>query len=161
MLKNSKKILWHFFFLQPNNASYIYFNSKALIVMHKGFLKSAAFIGALSVALGAFGAHALKQHVSDYAVSIFETAVRYQFYHALALLVSGILYKEFPNKFIKWSGKLFITGIILFCASLYALTFIKAAVLPGYDWIGAITPVGGLSFIAGWLCLFFGIKRKQ
>ena len=129
--------------------------------MHKGFLKTATLLGALSVALGAFGAHALKQHVSDYAVSIFETGVRYQFYHAFALLVSGILYKEFPNKFIKWSGKLFIVGIIFFCASLYALTFVKAAVLPGYDWIGAITPFGGLSFIAGWLCLFFGMIRNK
>src|SRR6202162_2881110 len=129
--------------------------------MHKGFLKTATLIGALSVALGAFGAHYLKQYVSDYAVSIFETGVRYQFYHAFALLASGILYKEFPNKFIKWSGKLFIVGIIFFCASLYALTFIKAAVLPGYNWIGAITPLGGLSFIAGWLCLFLGMARKQ
>ncbi|HSQ44237.1 MAG TPA: DUF423 domain-containing protein [Ginsengibacter sp.] len=128
--------------------------------MHKGFLKAATIIGALSVALGAFAAHSLKQHVSDYAVSIFETGVRYQFYHAFALLASGILYKEFPNKFIKWSGKLFIAGIILFSASLYALTFIKAAVLPGYDWIGAITPFGGLCFIAGWLCLFFGIAKN-
>ena len=129
--------------------------------MHKGFLKTATLLGALSVALGAFGAHALNQHVSDYAVNIFETGVRYQFYHAFALLVSGILYKEFPNKFIKWSGKLFIVGIIFFCASLYALTFVKAAVLPGYDWIGAITPLGGLSFIAGWLCLFLGMVRKK
>lgn len=129
--------------------------------MHKGFLKTATFIGALSVAFGAFAAHYLKEHVSDYAVNIFETAVRYQFYHAFALLTSGILYKEFPNKFIKWSGKLFIAGIILFCSSLYALTFIKAAVLPGYNWIGAITPLGGLSFIAGWLCLFLGIVKKQ
>ena len=129
--------------------------------MHKGFLKTATFIGALSVTLGAFAAHSLKQHVSDYAVSIFETGVRYQFYHAFALLASGILYKEFPNKFIKWSGKLFIAGIILFSASLYALTFIKAAVLPGYDWIGAISPIGGLCFIAGWLFLFFGMVRKK
>ena len=111
--------------------------------MHKGFLKTATLLGALSVALGAFAAHSLKQHVSDYAVSIFETGVRYQFYHAFALLASGILYKEFPNKFIKWAGKLFIAGIILFCGSLYVLTFIKAAVLPGYDWVGAITPFGG------------------
>lgn len=128
--------------------------------MHKGFLKTATFIGALSVAFGAFATHYLKQNVSDYAAGIFETGVRYQFYHAFALLASGILYKEFPNRFIKWSGKFFIAGIIFFCASLYALTFIKAAVLPGYDWIGAITPIGGLCFIAGWLFLFFGIAKK-
>ena len=128
--------------------------------MHKGFLKAAAVIGALSVILGAFAAHSLKASVSDYALSIFDTGVRYQFYHAFALLASGILYKEFQNKFIRWSGILFITGIILFSGSLYILTFIKAAVKPGYDWIGAITPVGGLCFIAGWLCLFFGVFKK-
>lgn len=128
--------------------------------MHKGFLKTAAFLGALSVGLGAFAAHGLKQHISDYAVSIFETAVRYQFYHVFALLASGFLFREFPNKLIKWSGVLFLIGIILFSGSLYILTFIKAAVLPGYDWIGAITPLGGLCFIAGWLCLFFGISKK-
>ena len=129
--------------------------------MHKGYLKTATLLGALSVALGAFAAHSLKQHVSDYAVGIFETAVRYQFYHAFALLAAGILYQDFPNKIIQWAGKLFIAGIIFFCISLYLLTFIKAAVLPGYDWVGAITPVGGLCFIAGWLCLFLGIRRKE
>ncbi len=128
--------------------------------MHKGFLKTGVLIGALSVALGAFAAHSLKESVSDYAVSIFETGVRYQFYHAFALLASGIFYKEFQNKFIKWSGKLFIAGIILFSGSLYMLTFIKAAVKPGYNWVGAITPIGGLCFIAGWLCLFLGVLKK-
>ena len=129
--------------------------------MHKGFLKTATILGALSVIFGAFAAHALKQQVSDYAVSIFETGVRYQFYHAFALMTAGILYKEFPDKFIKWAGKLFIAGIILFSGSLYGLTFIKAAVIPAYNWVGAITPFGGLCFIAGWLCLFFGIFRKR
>ncbi len=128
--------------------------------MHRGFLKTGVLIGALSVALGAFAAHSLKESVSDYAVSIFETGVRYQFYHAFALLASGIFYKEFQNKFIKWSGKLFITGIILFSGSLYMLTFIKATVKPGYNWVGAITPIGGLCFIAGWLCLFLGVLKK-
>ena len=129
--------------------------------MHRGFLKTAAFLGALSVALGAFAAHGLKQHISDYAVGIFETGVRYQFYHTFALLVSAILFKEFPNKLVRSSGYLFITGIILFSGSLYVLTYFKAAVLPGYDWIGAITPIGCLCFIAGWLCLFFAAFKKS
>lgn len=129
--------------------------------MHRGFLKTAAIIGVLSVALGAFAAHSLKATVSDYAVSIFETGVRYQFYHTFALLASGILFKEFPNGFVKWSGRLFIAGIILFSGSLYILTFIKAAVKPGYDWVGAITPVGGLCFIAGWICLFLGLFERK
>src|SRR5665647_1208402 len=129
--------------------------------MHKGFLKTATLFGALSVALGAFAAHYLKQHFSEYAVSIFETGIRYQFYHVFALFASGILYKEFQNKFIKWSGTLFTAGIILFSGSLYVLAYFKGIVIPGYDWVGAITPLGGLCFIAGWLCLFIGISQKN
>lgn len=129
--------------------------------MHKGFIKTAVIFGALSVALDAFAAHSLKETISDYAVNIFETAVRYQFYHVFALLAAGILYKNFQNKFIQWSGILFIAGIIFFCGSLYALTYIKAAVMPGYNWVGAITPIGGLCFIIGWLFLFIGVSKRN
>ena len=127
--------------------------------MHKGFMKTAALLGALSVALGAFAAHALKQQISDYAVNIFETGVRYQFYHVFALLSAGMLYKNFPNAFVRWAGIFFIAGIILFCGSLYALMYIKGAVMPGFKWVGAITPIGGLSFILGWLSLFIGTLK--
>jgi uncharacterized membrane protein YgdD (TMEM256/DUF423 family) len=129
--------------------------------MHNGFLKTATLFGVFSVALGAFAAHSLKQYISDYAVSIFETGVRYQFYHVFGLLACGILYKEFQNKFIDRAGKLFIAGIILFSGSLYALAFIRGAVMPGYDWIGGITPLGGLCFITGWICLFIGMYKKR
>jgi uncharacterized membrane protein YgdD (TMEM256/DUF423 family) len=131
--------------------------------MHKGFLKISVIVGALSVALGAFGAHALKGMISNDAIAIFETGVRYQFYHVFALLATAILYKDFPFSTTVWAGRLFITGIILFSGSLYVLTAIKGAVIPGYDFIGAFTPFGGVSFIAGWLCLlvsFFG-KRQS
>ena len=129
--------------------------------MHKGFIKTAAIIGFLSVVLGAFAAHSLKNLFSDYAVNIFETGVRYQFYHVFALFAAGILYKEFPNKFIRWSGIFFIAGIILFSGSLYFLTYVKGAVMPGYKWIGPITPVGGLLFILGWIFLFLGVLKKS
>ena len=129
--------------------------------MHKGFLKTATLFGVFSVALGAFAAHSLKQYISDYAVNIFETGVRYQFYHVFALLACGILYKEFQNKFINIAGKLFMAGIILFSGSLYALALIKGAVMPGYGWIAAITPLGGLCFIAGWICLFLGMYKNR
>jgi uncharacterized membrane protein YgdD (TMEM256/DUF423 family) len=128
--------------------------------MHKGFIKTAALLGALSVAIGAFAAHQLKGSISGFALEIFETAVKYQFYHVFALLAAGILFREFPNKLMLWSGRLFIAGIILFSGSLYFLAAIKAAVLPGYNWTGAITPFGGLCFIAGWICLFFGVSGK-
>jgi uncharacterized membrane protein YgdD (TMEM256/DUF423 family) len=129
--------------------------------MHKGFIKTAAILGALSVLLGAFAAHYLKTQISDNAVNIFETGVRYQFYHVFALLAAGILYKDFPNKFIKWSGIFFIVGIILFSGSLYCLMYITGAVMPGYKWIGAITPIGGLSFILGWILLLIGCLIKN
>ena len=128
--------------------------------MHKGFIKTAAILGALSVALGAFAAHTLKGSISDYALEIFETSVKYQFYHVFGLLAVGIIYKEFPGKLLLWSGRLFIAGIILFSGSLYVLAAIKAAVQPGYNWIGAITPLGGVCFILGWIFLFLGCKRK-
>ena len=129
--------------------------------MQRGFLISGILLCALSVALGAFAAHGLKQTVSDYAVQIFETGVRYQFYHSFALILTGILFNHSKPGLAKWSGYLFIAGIILFSGSLYALTFIKAAVLPGYNWVGAITPIGGLCFILGWLFLALGISRVK
>ena len=129
--------------------------------MHKGFINTAAILGALSVAIGAFAAHQLRGSISDFALEIFETAVKYQFYHVFALLAAGILYKEFPNKLLLWSGRLFIAGIILFSGSLYILSAIKAAVVPGYNWVGAITPLGGLCFILGWIFIFLGCSQKS
>ena len=128
--------------------------------MHKLFLQIAAIAGALAVGLGAFGAHALKKMVSDVAVNIFETGVRYQFYHVFALVLSAILYKEFTNKWMTWSGYMFILGMLLFSGSLYILTYIKASVKPGMDWIGIITPFGGLAFIAGWVCMLVAICKS-
>jgi uncharacterized membrane protein YgdD (TMEM256/DUF423 family) len=128
--------------------------------MHRGYIKTAALLGALSVALGAFAAHTLKNSISDYALGIFDTAVKYQFYHVFALLIVGILFKEYHSKWLYWSGRLFIAGIILFSGSLYILAAIKAAVLPGYNWIGAITPFGGLCFILGWIFLFLAVSAK-
>ena len=128
--------------------------------MHKGFLKTAALLGALSVALGAFAAHGLKKILTTDDLQIFETAVRYQFYHVFALLTTGILYAAFPGKLVAWAGKLFITGIILFSGSLYLLCYVKYSEMP-LNWIGAITPLGGVAFIAGWLMLFFAVLKRN
>ncbi|MGB4844854.1 MAG: DUF423 domain-containing protein [Ferruginibacter sp.] len=128
--------------------------------MHKPFLKTAAIAGALAVMLGAFAAHGLKQILSADNLQVFETAVRYQFYHVFALLAAGILYKEFPVVFMKWAGRLFITGIFIFCGSLYLLCYVKHNALP-LNWLGAITPFGGAAFIAGWVCLFTGVIKKN
>lgn len=120
--------------------------------MHKGFLVTAALLGALSVALGAFGAHTLKETLSAQSLNTFETAVRYQFYHVFALALAGILRGYFPGGRIRFAGILFIVGIILFSGSLYLLI-----ALHDLRWLGAITPLGGLCFIAGWVMLALGI----
>jgi len=129
--------------------------------MHNGFLRTAAVLGLLAVALGAFGAHALKQIVSPEAVSTFETGVRYQFYHAFALLAVAILFEKFPVRSMRYAGICFITGVVLFSGSLYALTALQATDTVGLRSIGIVTPFGGVFFIAGWLCLFLGVSSKQ
>ena len=129
--------------------------------MHKGFLTWAAVLGALSVALGAFGAHGLKQLVSATAVNTFETGVRYQFYHVFALLAVAILIEKFPAKWLRYAGNCFLVGILLFSGSLYLLTLLEASSSVGLKGIGIITPFGGLFFIAGWLFLLVGILKKK
>lgn len=126
--------------------------------MHKGYLVTAAFIGALSVVLGAFGAHALKSVLSEQSLATYETAVRYQFYHVFALALVGILYKSYPNKFVKTSGRLFIAGIIFFSGSLYLLTYASAGNL-SLLWARPLTPLGGAMLITGWICLALGIRK--
>jgi uncharacterized membrane protein YgdD (TMEM256/DUF423 family) len=102
----------------------------------------------LAVAFGAFGAHALKGRLDDYALGVFQTAVQYHFYHSLALLVVGVLaLSQAHSGLLRSSGWLFMLGIILFSGSLYCLS------LTGIKWLGAVTPLGGLAFIAGWACL--------
>jgi uncharacterized membrane protein YgdD (TMEM256/DUF423 family) len=127
--------------------------------MHKGFLRTAAILGLLAVTLGAFGAHGLKKIVPPEAINTFETGVRYQFYHTLALLAIAMLFEKFPLRSIRYAGICFITGIVLFSGSLYALTLLQATNTVGLGGLGAITPIGGLFFIAGWLCLFLGVGK--
>ena len=128
--------------------------------MNKPFLIIAALLGAFTVALGAFGAHAIKERVNEYTLGIFETAVKYQFYHVFALLAVGILFQQYSSGWMLWSGRLFIAGIILFCGSLYALTYFLANNNESMKWLGAITPFGGLCFIAGWVCMAIAVIKK-
>jgi len=129
--------------------------------MHKGFLRWAAILGSLAVVLGAFGAHGLKQYVTAETISTFETAVRYQFYHVFALLAVGIIYKDLPLKWLRYAGNCFLIGILLFSGSLYILTALKAADTVGLSGVGAITPLGGMFFIAGWVLLLAGVNGKE
>jgi uncharacterized membrane protein YgdD (TMEM256/DUF423 family) len=129
--------------------------------MHKRFIQIASLFGALSVILGAFGAHALKHILSPNTLDIYDIAVQYQFYHVLALLFVGLLYKDYSNNLLRWSGNLFISGIFLFSGSLYLLTYFQANNITGYSRIGAITPIGGICFITGWLLLALATIKKM
>jgi len=114
----------------------------------KLFLSLGALAALLAVAFGAFGAHALRGRLDDYARGVFETAVQYHFYHALALALVGVLLLSQPaTALLKSSGWLFLIGIAVFSGSLYLLA------ITGIKWLGAVTPLGGLAFIAGWGCL--------
>lgn len=128
--------------------------------MHKGFLLTGTTLGALAVILGAFGAHSLKQLVPAETVSVFDTGVRYQFYHVFALIITAILFEKIPAASLYWAGICFITGIILFSGSLYVITLMKAQAKVGLGGIGIITPIGGLFFVAGWILLLVGILRS-
>lgn len=128
--------------------------------MHKGYLVTAGFLGALAVGLGAFGAHALKEILTPQQFNTFETAVRYQFYHVFALALTGILARTYPHKFINYAGRFFIAGIIFFSGSLYLLTALTVSGNDNFKWLGAITPLGGLFFIFGWLTLATGILKS-
>ncbi|MCK5880830.1 MAG: DUF423 domain-containing protein [Sinobacterium sp.] len=111
-------------------------------------IKFAACSGFLAVALGAFGAHGLKQHLSNDMMAVYQTAVQYQFIHTLALLAVALLLLQFPDaSLLRWSGLAFAVGILIFSGSLYVLS------LSGIKWLGAITPIGGVGFLAGWVLL--------
>ncbi|PWT75833.1 MAG: DUF423 domain-containing protein [Bacteroidetes bacterium] len=129
--------------------------------MNKNFLAIGSLLGALSVALGAFAAHRLKEVFPADALGIFETGVRYQFYHVFALFIVGILSGHFSGRWINWAGYCFIAGILLFSGSLYALAALKAKDAGELGIVGVITPIGGVFFIVGWLLLFFGISKQK
>ena len=129
--------------------------------MHKGFLRSGFFFLALAVGLGAFATHSMQGLVSDKAVETFQIGIKYMLYHAFGLVIVGMLYKEFPYALTKIAGRLFVGGIILFSTSLFILSALQAMVAPGYRWVGAITPFGGLCFIAGWVLLFITTFKKS
>ena len=101
-----------------------------------------------------------KKYVPAETIGVFETGVRYQFYHVFALLAVSILYQYLPVKWLRYAGNCFLIGILLFSGSLYILTAIKATDTVGLTGIGAITPIGGVFFIAGWLLLLVGAWKK-
>ena len=111
------------------------------------FFGLGAIAGLLSVAAGAFGAHALQSRLDERAMTIFHTAVRYQMLHAVALIAVAWASTRFPGSLVRVSGWSFVVGLLVFCGSLYAMTF------GAPRWFGAITPIGGVAFMIGWGCL--------
>ena len=124
--------------------------------MAKHILMIGAVSAALAVILGAFGAHALKAHLSSSMQNVYQTAVQYHFYHSLGLLLLGLIALHIQaSSLLNWSAILMAVGLALFCGSLYVL------VVTGIRWLGAITPIGGVSLIAAWLLLAITIWKAK
>jgi uncharacterized membrane protein YgdD (TMEM256/DUF423 family) len=115
-----------------------------------------AVLGGLAVILGAFGAHGLTEYLSTHQQTAnYETAVRYQMYHALALLLSGVIADRYPSKLFNIAGWCFLLGVVLFSGALYGIA------LAGVAQLGMIAPLGGASLIAGWAILAFASLRRR
>ena len=121
--------------------------------MERTFFSLGAVFAGLAVAAGAFGAHALRARVEPRLLEVFETAARYQMYHALALIAVAWASSRWPSSLINTSGWLFVAGILLFSGSLYAMTF------TGVRALGAITPFGGVCWILGWFLLVIAVRK--
>ncbi len=123
--------------------------------MSKQFVIVGAAFGFFGVALGAFGAHALKQRLEPDLFDIFEVGVRYHMYHALAIIAVGLAAAQWPGSMIHVAGWLFAVGIAIFSGSLYVLA------ITGTKWFGAITPIGGIAFLAGWLMVVYHVWKLK
>ena len=122
--------------------------------MYKFFLFTGSVLGAISVMIGAFGAHALKATLeAQNRLDTFETAVKYQFYHTLAILAVGLLLRHAEGKMLEYAGYSFMVGILIFSGSLYILC------TTGITKWGAVTPIGGLAFILGWILLAIAVLK--
>jgi uncharacterized membrane protein YgdD (TMEM256/DUF423 family) len=122
---------------------------------NRNILAAGAVFMAMAVLLGAFGAHALKNTLAPEMLAVYKTGVEYQIYHALGLLLIGLIGFHLDSKWLKRSGLLLTLGILLFSGSLYVLA------LTGMKIIGAITPIGGVSFVAGWICLAIAVWKRS
>jgi len=127
--------------------------------MNKQFLTIAAVLGALAVIAGAFLAHQLKSKMPEKALEVYDTAVRYQFYHVYALLTVGIINEKFQGPWMRRAGICFTTGILLFSGSLYIISALLTAGLSVPVYLGILTPLGGTGFILGWIFLAYAVRK--
>ncbi|HEV7331121.1 MAG TPA: DUF423 domain-containing protein [Flavisolibacter sp.] len=128
--------------------------------MQKIYLIIGTILAGLAVALGAFGAHGLKKIVSAENVATYQTGVQYQMYHALALILVGILSERIANHYLSYAGVLFVAGIVLFSGSLYLIVSLYAMNKTVPTAVGILTPIGGLFFILGWISLLISLLKK-
>ncbi|MCX6291484.1 MAG: DUF423 domain-containing protein [Bacteroidetes bacterium] len=128
--------------------------------MNKKYLLFGFIAAGTAVMLGAFGAHLLKDQLPSDQLQTFETAVRYQFYHAFALIVTGLLAEKFSSRYFIYAGNLFVAGIIFFSGSLYLLSTKNLLGIESWKFLGPVTPLGGLCFILAWFMLAAGIFKK-
>lgn len=119
----------------------------------RAFALAGAVLALVAVALGAFGAHALRSRIAPEMLATFETGVRYHMYHALALFACAWVMDRWPSPQVVWAGWLLVAGIVVFSGSLYLLAF------TGARWWGALTPLGGGALLAAWVCLAWGVAR--
>lgn len=117
-------------------------------------LSAAALLGALAVGLGAFASHGLRGQLEARLLEVFQIGVQYQFYHVFAMMLTGLLQQRRDCRGLRLAAALFLLGMLIFSGSLYVLA------LSGVHWLGAITPLGGSAFIAGWLVLAFSIFQQ-
>jgi uncharacterized membrane protein YgdD (TMEM256/DUF423 family) len=124
------------------------------VALDRLFLILGAVSGFIAVGAGAFGAHGLRARLSPDLLAVFETGARYQMYHALAIVAAAWAVHRWPGPLAAWAGWLFLAGTVVFSGSLYGLA------LTGVRWLGAVTPLGGACFLAGWLCLAAAALRS-
>jgi uncharacterized membrane protein YgdD (TMEM256/DUF423 family) len=131
-------------------------NSIRVSLFSRRILGMGAGLALLAVAAGAFAAHGLRSMIDAQQLNTFETAARYQMYHALALMIVGLLSlaPQFSHPLLKFAGAAFVVGILLFCGSLYLLA------LSGIGWLGAVTPIGGVAFLLGWLTTMMAVLKQ-
>ncbi|GAK06955.1 DUF423 domain-containing protein [Geomicrobium sp. JCM 19038] len=124
--------------------------------MKNQWIATGAILAMLAVAIGAFGAHGLEGSITDNMLENYQTGVQYHMFHSLGILVIGIVISMTgPSKLLQVSASLLVIGIVIFSGSLYVMA------LTGMTWLGAITPIGGVSFISGWLCLTIATLRGR
>ena len=129
--------------------------------MQRFFIASGAAVAALAVVLGAFGAHALKSKLEADQLLIFETGVRYQMYHGLALIFLGILFEKFSGQTTLYAGYFFLAGVVFFCGSVYLLATRTLLGIESWKFLGPVTPLGGLCIMMGWLLIIISVFKNK